>query len=103
MENLAAACAFVKADPDQDYRRLCAHTLTDVAIVLLVGALFSSHAAADASRKALARHWQDSRMPDLRRHRDRICSGIRLALSAFDTLAGPAMEIEAKPLCATLA
>ncbi len=101
MDSLAAACAFVKADPDQDYRRLCARTLTDMAIILLVGALFCNHAAADASRKILARHWLDSRMPELRRHRDRICSGTRLALSAFDTLAGPAMEIEAKPLCAS--
>lgn len=101
LERLAAACAFVKNEPDQDYRRLCARTLTDMAIILIVGALFCDHAAADASRKVLARHWLDSRMPDLRRHQERICSGTRLTLSAFDTLAGPAMEIEAKPLCAT--
>jgi len=98
MASLAAACAFVKDDPDPDYRRLCARTLTDMAIILIVGALFCDHATADASRKVLARHWLDSRIPDLHRHRERICSGTRLALSEFETIAGPTMEIEAKAL-----
>jgi alkylation response protein AidB-like acyl-CoA dehydrogenase len=96
MASLAAAVAFVKDDPDPDYRRLYARALTDMAIILIVAALFCDHAAAEPSRKVLARHWLDSRVPDLRRHRERICSGTRLQLSAFDALAGPAVEIEAK-------
>ncbi|MCC7390547.1 MAG: acyl-CoA dehydrogenase family protein [Phycisphaerales bacterium] len=98
LESLSAASAFAKDDPDPDYRRLCARALTDMAIILLVGALFCNHAAADAARKVLARHWLDSRMPDLRRHRERICSGTRLTLREFEALAGPAAEVEAKVL-----
>jgi alkylation response protein AidB-like acyl-CoA dehydrogenase len=94
MASLAAACAFVKDGSDPDYRRLCARKLTDMAIILIVGALFCDHALTDESRKVMARHWLDTRMPELHRLRQQVCSGDRLTLTAFDTLAGPVPEME---------
>ncbi|MCP3904328.1 MAG: acyl-CoA dehydrogenase [Planctomycetes bacterium] len=94
LASLAAASAFVKEDADPNYRRLCARKLTDMAIILIVGALFCDHATTDETRVVFARHWLDTRMPDLHRHRQQICSGDRLTLAEFDTLAGPVPEME---------
>ena len=94
MASLTAASAFVKDDPDPNYRRLCGRKLTDMAIILIVGALFCDHATTDESRKTMARHWLNTRMPELHRNRQQICSGDRLTLTEFDTLAGPVPEME---------
>ena len=36
----------------------------------------------------------DTRMPELHRIREQICSGDRLTLTEFETLAGPGPEME---------
>ncbi len=87
LKDLSAAVEFVKVDSDADYRRLCARKIVDMALMLLIGALFCDHATASEKRKVLARHWLDTRMPMLRGLRDAVCSGKRLILSDFDTLA----------------
>jgi alkylation response protein AidB-like acyl-CoA dehydrogenase len=94
LESLAAACAFVKDDPDPNYRRLCARKLNDMAIILIVASLFCNHAVTVEERRILARHWLDTRMPELERCRQQICSGDRLTLTEFDALAGPVPEME---------
>ena len=68
--------------------------LTDMAIILIVAALFCDHATASESRKVIARHWLDTRMPELRRLHEQVCSGDRLTLTEFETLAGPAPVME---------
>jgi hypothetical protein len=92
-KHLDEVVAFVKDAPDPNYRRLHARRIVDMAITLIVGALFCEHAAVNADRKPLLSYWIGTRLPELRKDREIILSGEQTALSAFETLAGgvPAM------------
>jgi alkylation response protein AidB-like acyl-CoA dehydrogenase len=94
LDELIAVIEFVKEQPDANYRRLYARKIVDMALILIIGALFCDHATSSEKKKAVARHWLASRMPQLRRDRDLICSGKQAVLTEFDMLAGPVPELE---------
>jgi alkylation response protein AidB-like acyl-CoA dehydrogenase len=79
----------VKAQPGTSYRDLYARKLVDMAIYLIVGALFCDQAAAKESKLAVARYWLTWRMPEFRMDRERIFSRDQTAVDQFATLAGP--------------
>ena len=85
---------FVKDQPDANYRRLHARRIVDMAIVLIVGALFCNHAAESEARETVLKYWIETRMPEFRRNREMILSGQKLILSDFEALAGPAPRPE---------
>lgn len=82
-----------KSDNDPNYRRLHARRLTDMALTLIIAALLAGQARASDKRLAFAKHWLETRLPEFRAMHERIMSGERLALAAFETLA----ELELKP------
>lgn len=87
---LAQSSALVKAHPEGNaYRDLVARKLVDMAIDLLVGALFCEHALANPKKLPVARRWISERMPRVRMLQAQIASGDTLSLSAFETLAPP--------------
>ena len=86
---LDEAVTFVKAQPGTSYRDLYARKLVDMAVFLIVAALFCDQAAASETKLAVARHWLAWRMPELRTARDQCCSGIKAVVDDFETLAGP--------------
>ena len=85
---LEAAVAYVKERPDSNtYRDLYARKLVDMAIDLLVGALFCGQAAAGERKLAVARRWIGERLPQVRALKERVCSGETLTLTDFEALA----------------
>ncbi len=87
---LAEAVAFVKAQSSSNaYRDLCGRKLVDMAIDLVVGALFCDHATASPKKLAVAKRWLADRMPRVRMLKEQICSGETTTLTEFETLAGP--------------
>ena len=85
---LEAAVAYVKERPDSNtYRDLYARKLVDLAIDLLVGALFCGQAAAGERKLAVARRWIGERLPQVRALKERVCSGETLTLTDFEALA----------------
>ena len=91
---LDEAVAFVKAQPGTSYRDLYARKLVDMAIFLIVGALFCDQAAASETKLAVARHWLAWRMPELRMCKEQCCSGVKTVIDDFETLAGPVPVVE---------
>ena len=88
------AIAFVKAQPGTSYRDLYARKLVDMAIFLIVAALFCDQAADDETRLPLAKHWLAWRMPELRMCKDQCCSGAKAVIDEFEALAGPVPAVE---------
>ena len=86
---LEEAIAFVKSQPGAGYRDLYARKLTDMAIHIIVAALFCDHATAREPKKAVAQYWLNTRMPALRMLRDQVCSGDLAVVDDFEALAGP--------------
>jgi len=86
---LDEAVAFIKSQPGATYRDLYARKVTDMAIVLIVGALFCDHATASDAKKAVAKYWLSTRMPKLRMLAGQICSGDLGVVDDFEALAGP--------------
>ena len=85
---LEAAVAYVKERPDSNtYRDLHARKLVDMAIDLLVGALFCDQAAACGRKLVVARRWIGERLPQVRALKERVCSGETLTLTDFEALA----------------
>jgi len=89
LADLNEAIAFVKAQGGTEYMDLHGRRLVDMAVALIVGALFCGHATASEAKKAVARRWLAVRMPELRMDKERIVSGDRGAIADFDALAGP--------------
>jgi alkylation response protein AidB-like acyl-CoA dehydrogenase len=83
------AVSFVKDQPGATYRDLYARKLVDMAIYLVVGALFCDHATAGDAKKATAKYWFAWRMPELRMLAEQIRSGDETAIHDFEALAGP--------------
>ena len=81
--------AFAK-ERGAEYTDLYGRKLVDSAIAVLVGHLFLGQAAANERKKAVAKRFIDTRLPDIRRDIDMVCSGDRMAMEQYDLLAGPA-------------
>lgn len=92
IDDLTAAIEHVKAEPDANYRRLYARALVDMAIDLIVGALFCDQATSSERKRVVAEHWIGTKMPEVHMLRERVCSGEQLVLTEFETLAGEAPE-----------
>ena len=79
--------AFIKTQQGTAYRDLHARKLADMAIELLVGALFCDHATASPKKLAVARRWLAERIPQIRMRKEQACSGECSSLTEFETLA----------------
>jgi len=87
---LAEAVAFVKVQTASNaYRDLHGRKLVDLAIDLIVGALFCDQATTNPRKLLAAKRWLAERMPRARMLKDQICSGETSSLTDFETLAGP--------------
>lgn len=87
LDLLDACVAFAKEQGAECYRDLYARDLVDIAIVLLVGALFADQAtASDAKAKVLAR-WLAIGLPRIQAKRAKILSGATAVVDDFETLA----------------
>jgi hypothetical protein len=89
LNDLAEAVAFVKSQGGTEYMDLYGRKLVDMAVALIVAALFCDHATAKESKLAVARRWLAARLPELRMNKELICSGDRCAIADFEALAGP--------------
>ncbi len=90
LELLAAAISATKEHPaGNSYRDLRARQLVDMAIDLIVAALFCDHATASDKKLLAARRWLAVKMPRLRALHDEICSGESSTLDDFEALAAP--------------
>ena len=94
VEDLAEAVAFVKEQGGTEYMDLYGRKLVDMAITLVVGALFCDAAVNSDKKLAVARRWLADKMPELRMNKEMILSGDRSVISDFETLAGPVPTAE---------
>ena len=83
------AIQFVKSQAGASYRDLYARKLVDMAIYLIVGALFCDHAVASEKKKAVAKRWLADKLPQIRMFAEQICSGDESIVKDFEALAGP--------------
>ena len=86
---LDEAVEFTKAQSGAGFRDLYARKLVDIAIYLVVGALFCDHATASESKLAVARYWLSQRMPEIQMLHQQILSGDTAVIDEFETLAAP--------------
>ena len=91
---LARAMEFIKAQNSTEYMDLCGRRLVDMAINLIVGALFCDHATASPAKKAVLHRWLSVRLPEARMNYETITSGNRLVLEEFAALAGPVPALD---------
>jgi hypothetical protein len=94
MAVLAQAVEFIKTAPGNGYKDLYARKLVDIAVFLIIAALFCDHATASDKKKAVAKYWLAWRMPEIHMLKERICSGVVMPVSDFETLAGPVPVVE---------
>lgn len=80
--------AFVK-QRGVDYMDLYGRKLVDAASDVLIGHLLLRQATANERKRLVARRFIDTSLPTIERDIALVCSGDRLALTDFDTLAGP--------------
>ena len=85
---------YIKATSANGYKDLHARKLVDIALHLIVAALFCDHATASEKKKAVAKYWLAWRMPEIHMLQEKICSGASMAVSDFETLAGPVPVVE---------
>jgi alkylation response protein AidB-like acyl-CoA dehydrogenase len=83
---------FVKGQ-SQDYIDLHGRRLVDMAITLLVGALFCEQAADSREREQLARLWLAERLPELHRDMMLVRSGDRTVITDFGSIVGDIPEL----------
>ena len=93
-EILAECVAFVKEQPGATHRDLYARKMVDMALYLIVGALFCDQATANETKHAVARRWLAWRMPELRMDAEMIKSGDTQIVEEFELLAGPVPVVE---------
>ncbi len=79
----------VAKEKGAEYMDLYGRKLVDSAIAVLVGHLFLGQAAKNARKKAVAKRFIDTRLSDIRRDIELICSGDTTAMSQYDVIAGP--------------
>jgi len=92
-EKLAEAVAFVKGE-GTEYMDLMGRRLVDMAIYLIVGALFLDQARTSETKRAVARRWVAVKLPELRMAHEVITSGERSPMTEFEALAGPVPAVE---------
>ncbi len=85
---LAKAIAFTK-EKGATYMDLSGRKLVDSAIAIIVGHLFLGQAVKDDHKKAVARRFIGTRLPNISRDVELICSGDLSPLEDYATLAGP--------------
>ncbi len=85
---IAKAIAFTK-ERGATYMDLYGRKLVDSAIAIIVGHLFLDQAAKCDRKKAVARRFIQTRLPEIRRDVEMICSGDCSAMDDYATLAGP--------------
>ncbi|NLF32330.1 MAG: acyl-CoA dehydrogenase [Planctomycetes bacterium] len=86
---LTEAIAFTKAQGGTEYMDLVGRKLVDMAIALLVGYWFCLQGLESDAKKAVARRWVVTRMPEVAKCHAMILSGDRSTMTDFDTLAAP--------------
>ena len=86
---MSDSIAYVKSQPGVEYMDLMGRKLVDIAITLIVGALFAQQAITSEKKKLVCQRWLASKMPEVRANKDVICSGDRLVITEFEALAGP--------------
>jgi alkylation response protein AidB-like acyl-CoA dehydrogenase len=91
---LEEAVAFVKAQGGTEYMDLMGRRLVDMAVYLVVAALFLDHAVVNDGKKTVLRRWLAVKMPELRMNHEVITSGQRLPMTDFEALAGPVPATE---------
>jgi len=91
---LNEAIEFVKTQSGTAYRDLHARRLVDIAIYLVVAALFCDHAAASSRKLAIAKYWLAWRIPEIHMLAEQIKSGDQSPVSEFEALAGPVPAAE---------
>ena len=91
---LDEAVEYVKTQGGSSYRDLCARKLVDMAIYLIVGALFCDYATAGERKLAVARRWLAWRMSELRMLKEQACSGEKSIVEDFELLAGAVPSAE---------
>ncbi|NLW87274.1 MAG: acyl-CoA dehydrogenase [Planctomycetes bacterium] len=89
LADLIEAINFTKGQNGMSHRDLYARKLTDMAIYLIVGALFCDQATASQKKKSVASYWLAWRMPELRMNKERILAANMAPVNEFDVLAGP--------------
>ncbi len=94
LEILDESVAFIKAQPGASYRDLYARKVTDIAIYLIVGALFCDYATASETKLAVANYWLAEKMPEIRMLKEQILSGDLAVVHDFEALAGPVPVVE---------
>jgi len=93
-ELLAECVAFVKEQPGATHRDLYARKMTDMALYLIVGALFCDQATASETKHAVVRRWLAWRLPEIRMDAEMIKSGDTQIVEEFEILAGPVPIVE---------
>ncbi|MDY7011706.1 MAG: acyl-CoA dehydrogenase family protein [Planctomycetota bacterium] len=91
---LAEAVEFVKNQPGTEYMDLMGRRLVDMAIFLIVGAIFADQATASETKKTVLHRWLATKMPELRMDHEFITSGERTPMTDFEALAGPVPVVE---------
>jgi 3-(methylthio)propanoyl-CoA dehydrogenase len=94
LEILDESIAFIKAQPGANYRDLYARKVVDIAIYLIVGALFCDYATASETKLAVAKYWLAEKMPEIRMLKEQILSGDVAVVTDFEALAGPVPVVE---------
>ena len=91
---LEESIEFVKTQPGTDYRNLYARKLVDMAIYLIVAALFCDQAKVNEAKKSAAKYWLSWRIPEIHMLKEQICSGDDAVVNEFEILAGPVPVVE---------
>ena len=81
--------SFVKEQPGATYRNLYARKLVDMAIYLVIAAIFCEHATVSDAKKVVAKYWLAWRMPEIHMLTEQIRSGDETVIHDFEALAGP--------------
>ena len=91
---LNEAITFVKDQGGVEYMDLMGRRLTDMAIYLIVAALFADQATAKESKKVILHRWLATKMPEVKMNHEFILSGERSPMTDFEVLAGPLPVVE---------
>ena len=93
-ELMEKAIEFVKDQNDMAYRDLCARKLVDIAIYMVVAALFCDQATAKESKKATATYWLSWKMPEIRKLVEQILSGDQYVITDYESLLTSAVDAD---------
>jgi len=88
LSELKETIEFVKQQGG-DYIDLVGRKLVDMAITLIVAALFCDHATASETKLTVATRWLSMKLPQFHADRECIHSGDRSVIEDFETIAGP--------------